>query len=431
MTIDELKRLDLVALLTQAWGMSFDRDGASFVALSPFGEESTPSFYVARAGDGHWVYCDHSAGSSGSIIDLMMRKLRTDDVARGCDEARRLACATGVDPAAAPVSTPPAAGPEPDWEWLHRRLRSVDASPCRKYLIDREIDEDLVDGLIARGTIVLNRTDGCQYCCFAIRDFRGALLSLFNRRIDGASERDKFVLGRQAPFCMDWDALAEADSVYLCEGIIDALSVLTPRPAANAIALPGANADPSQLRLPVGARLIEAFDADRAGREAADRLRRHFPDRTIESFDLLGAADFNEYLQRRGWMSDPVKAAAKLSVQDRIDIALSDRPSRELARRYGVHHSRICDIRNEASTILKDVWAARRPGRKPKPQPSEQEIGDDPESKDLRRKLDLLTMRKEWLDLQLEMHEKRDAEVECGQTRKKRKKKRPKKLRRS
>jgi len=39
----------------------------------------------------------------------------------------------------------------------------------------------------------------------------------------------------------------------------------------------------------------------------------------------------------------------------------------------------------------------------------------------------LLTMRKEWLDLQLEIHEKRDAEVQRGQVRKKRKKKRRKK----
>lgn len=426
MTIDELKRVDLVALLNGAWGMSFRPEGGSFVALSPFAAESRPSFYAARAADGHWVYCDHSACSSGSIIDLLMRKLGTDDVGRACTEARRLVLAAGLsaEPAPAPAERAVA---ERNWEWLYRRLQGNDASPCGQYLAGRGIDEALIDGLIAQGTIVLNGMDGSRYCCFAVRDADGALQSLFNRRIDGPAEREKFLLGRQAPFCADWTKLAGARSLYLCEGIIDALSLLTLRPEAVVLGLPGANADLPDLPLPDEARLIEAFDADSAGRAAAERLRTTFPERTIESFDLSGAGDVNECLRKREWMSAEVRGTAKLSIRDRVAIALSDKPSRELAQQYGIHHSRVCDIRNEADTILSTVWASRQPGRNPTPQPPEEVVRKNLELKQLRRDFDLLTMRKEWLDLQLEMRDKRDAVDQPGLIRKTRQKKRRKK----
>jgi len=429
MTIDELKRLNLVDLLARAWNMSFKPECGSFVALSPLREESRPSFYVACAADGHWVYCDHSDGSSGSIIDLMMRKHRTRDFSQACEAARRLARELGVSAPPAPIAVADSAAPETDWEWLHRRLRSNDGGPCGTYLTGRGLDDELVNELMGQGVIVLNCIDGSRYCCFAVRDAGGGLRSLFNRRIDGPSEREKFVLGRQHPFCADWGRLAEADAVYLCESIIDALSVQTLCPQACTLAVPGANYDMSQLELPPGARLIDAFDADAAGRAAAERLRVAFPSRSIERFELLGAHDVNEFLQQRAWMSEPVRGTGKLTVRERIAIALSDRPSRELARKYGIHHSRVCDIRNEADTILASTWSDRRPGPKPEPALPEEQLEKEKELQEMRRRFELLTMRKEWLDLQLKIHEQRDAEVRRSERREKRKKKVRKKSR--
>jgi len=424
MTIEELKQLDLVELLTRAWGMSFRPEGGSFVARSPFSEDRNASFYVARSSDGHWVYCDHSDGSSGSVIDLMMRKLQNSDFGGACAEARRLAEQCGVS--ACGSACPAAPLPQTDWQWLHERLRANDASVCREYLVGRDLDEALVDELIGAGVIVLNRLDGSRYCCFAVHDASGRLQSLFNRRIDGPSEREKFLLGRQAPFCVDWSGVATARSVSLCESIIDALSLLTVDPAACVIAVPGAHYDLSQLQLPDAVQLIDAFDADQAGRSAAGRLQQAFAGRQVDRFDMFGAHDLNEFLQRRHWMSESVRGTAKLTPADRIAIALSDRPSRAIARQYGIHHSRVCDIRNEASAILSAAWAERRPGRKPQPQPPEELVEKERELKDMKRQFDLLNMRKEWLDLKLEVHERRDAEVERGERRKKRKKKRRK-----
>jgi len=426
MTMDELKRLNLVELLGRNWGMSFREANGVFRALSPFTDERTPSFHVARAADGHWVYCDHSDGGSGSVIDLMMRRLGTADLRRAADEARRLAAGSGLapEPAGAPESVPPD-GPEADWQWLHDRLRTNDASPCREYLVGRGLDGELVDGLVEDGTVVLNRVDASRYCCFALRDPAGRLQALFNRLIDGPAERDKFLLGRQQPFCVDWKRLAGAREICLCEGVVDALSLLTLEPTAAVVALPGAHFDLSRLELPPGTRLVDAFDDDQAGRSAGERLRLRFPDRTVRRFDLMGARDLNDFLRERPWMGGPARGAARLAVEDKIAIALSDRPSRELALKHGVHHSRICAIRGEAGGILADAWGSRQPGPRPRPVEVDPEelARKDKALEEAQRKVDLLTMRKEWLELKLDMQARRDAEVERGERAAKRKKK--------
>lgn len=100
----------------------------------------------------------------------------------------------------------------------------------------------------------------------------------------------------------------------------------------------------------------------------------------------------------------------KLSTEDRIAIALSEESSRELARQYGVHHSRICTIRAEAQEILRQEWSSRRPGRKPKPQtPAEvselsQELGM------IQRDYELSLMRNDWLNLQIKLMARHAAE---------------------
>ncbi len=422
MTIEELKRVDLVELLSRVWGLSFHRQGASFVTLSPFAPESKPSFYAACEPDGHWVYCDHCDGSSGSVIDLMLRKFQTADVGRACAEARSLVALAGLSPApAAPAASP--AREDVDWEWLHQRLRRNDPSPCRGYLLGRGLDSALVDRLIAQGVVVLNRMDGSDYCAFAVRDRQGRLQSLFNRRIDGPSEREKFLLGRQHPFCPDWEQLQTAGRVYLCEALIDALSVLTVCPEACVLALPGAHFDLSKLELPAAARLVDAFDEDSAGRAAAARLLERFPSHPVERFDLLGAHDVNEYLQRRDWMSDQVRGTGKLTAEERLAIAFSDKPSRELARQYGVHHSRVCDIRNEAAAIVRSAWADRHPGRKPQPAPPGELLRKEQELKTMKQQFELETMRREWLQLQVQFHDQRDAEVARDERQRKRQKK--------
>jgi len=50
------------------------------------------------------------------------------------------------------------------------------------------------------------------------------LKCLDNHRIDGP---EKFVLGRKSIYTRDWEVLSRSDEVFVCEGIIDYLSVKT------------------------------------------------------------------------------------------------------------------------------------------------------------------------------------------------------------
>jgi hypothetical protein len=113
----------------------------------------------------------------------------------------------------------------------------------------------------------------------------------------------------------------------------------------------------------------------------------------------------------------------KLTVEERIAIAISEKSSRELAVQYGVHHSRICDIRKEAVQLLDSVWSQRKPGPKPTPPEPEELTRKKEEFDELKRQHELLTMRNDWLKLQLQMNDERDAELEKRQSKNKRKKK--------
>ena len=183
-----------------------------------------------------------------------------------------------------------------DWEPLYNKLRGRDAVPCLKYLSGRGIDENLVGRLIADGSIVLNIMDGSRYCCFAVRDGNGKLQSLFNRQIDGPAERERFLLGYAHPFCLDWQSLANAPAIHICEAIIDALSIVTLHPAACVLAVAGANFDLSKLDLPPDTPLIDSFDNDDAGRAAGDRLRKQCPKSSVRRFAMDGFHDVNDCL---------------------------------------------------------------------------------------------------------------------------------------
>lgn len=422
MTLDHLKRVNLADLLTRAWKMSFCREGSSFKALSPFNEETKASFYAAVDHDGHWVWCDHSDGSSGSIIDLMMRRLKSNDFHVANAAACKLVKQYGMN--ADTYSSPKIPAPEEDdWEWLYEKLRANDATPCLEYLTGRGLDQKLVEQLIKEGIVVLNPLDGSRYCCFAVRDATGKLQSLFNRLIDGPAKRNKFLLGRQHAFCLNWEKVAGAKETHLCESIIDALSISTLEPTAVVLAVPGASFDLSRLELPARTQVIEAFDDDKAGRSAAACLRKLRPDDTVQRFDLHGCHDVNEWLMKNSDRNAPNHV---LTPDDRIAISFDTRPSRDIAEQYGVHHSYVCKIRREAADLLQEYWQNKSVGRNPAPPIQEDVQPVKDKLIEQTKRGDLLSMRNDWLTLQLKFHEERDKEVEQKAVKKKRKKKSPK-----
>ncbi|MCP4409911.1 MAG: hypothetical protein GY807_19635 [Gammaproteobacteria bacterium] len=413
--IEALKQIDLREFMSRCWQTRFQKEGKHYVARSPFREEKRPSLYVSREADGHWVYFDHGSGRGGTVIDAVMEYEGDDDTGRAIGTATRMAQEVGL----LAQRREPCERPEKqDLEGLFKKFCEHDTTLVGDYLVGRGIAAELVERLISSGVVVLNRLQGSAYCCFAVRDAKGELRSLYNRKINGSAKRQKFLLGEQYPFCLDWKKSAEAAKIYLCEGIIDALSLLTLEENACVLGLPGIHyVAKAEDWLPPKAVLVEAFDEDEAGREAAKGLRQAFPNRAIERFDLKGTHDVNQLLCS-GPRED--RSAGKLSLDDRITVALSDKSSRELANQYGVHHSRICRIRNEASATLKEAWSQRRRGRQAKPKPSEEVANVRGELAESKRLSELQAMRIDWLELQVKMAEKRIEEAaRKGKARKK------------
>jgi DNA primase len=415
--LEILKQIDLVEFMSRCWQTRFVREGGSFVALSPFRQEAKASFHVNQESDGHWVFFDFGSGAGGSIIDAVMAHDGHSDVGLAIRAAQEMAEEVGLLPKG--LDEPGKKYPKPDLEGLFNKLCTNDTQIVRDYLTGRGIASAVVDDLIARRVVLLNRIHESDYCCFAVRNAKGRLHSLFNRKINGPALRERFLLGKQHLFCTDWGKLSQAGSVYICEAIIDAISVLTLQGDVCVLAMPGVYFDRLDC-LPPDVRLIEAFDADEAGRAAAERLRRQFPQHAIERFELHGAHDVNDLL--RSGKHPEIPASGKLSVKQRLEIALSDKPSRELAAKYGVHHSRICDIRNDAAEVLAEVWAKRSPGRNPNAAPPEEVERLQREMKEMKHHSELQAMRNDWLEFQVKIWQERT--IEAARTAKARKKKR-------
>lgn len=421
--IEELKKVNLVEFMNRCWNVEFIREGSSYVAKSPFRAETKPSFYVNQEKDGHYVWYDHGSGRGGTIIDIVMEYKGTRDIKAAIRMAYQLAESVGLFQ---PCPVESQNSKELDLEGLLKKLKDNDVGPVRQYLLGRGIAEDIVEQLIRNGLVVLNILHKSLYCCFAVRDRLGRLHGLFNRKIDGPSERERFLLGAQYPFCLDWKRHGQAKEIHICESIIDALSLQTLRPEASVLGFPGVHYALERVDcLPADVRLVECFDADIEGRNGAKRLRDFFPGYTILSWDLEGADDVNDQLC--GKKKAVNSHSPVMSVQDRVELIIDKTPSRTIAEKYSIHHSRVCDIRNDAAAILSKAWSERQPGRKAAPAVSDEMLGFQKEHAELRRQFELLTMRNEWLELQVGIWEKRTAEAaKSGRNRKKKLRKKQK-----
>jgi len=396
--LESLKKMNLVEFMTRCWETEFKRQGTRYMAHSAFRKESTPSMYVSRKKDGHWVFCDHGSSAEGTIIDAVMARDGHQDVGLAIKTAKQLAEEVGLLERAY-ADRPTEKSPRMKLETLFEKFCGNDTAAVREYLIGRGLAIGLVDDLIARKVVLLNRFEESEYCCFAVRDMKGKLRGLFNRKIKGAACRERFLIGEQHVFCSNWGQVAQASRITICEAIIDALSMQTLH-GGCVLATSGANFDLGRIpNLPAGTLLVEAFDRDQAGRAAAQRLKGQFPSHQVTHFDLQGAHDVNALLCG----VKKVKPGQKLSIENRVDIALSGKPSREQATASGVHHSRVCDIRKDAAETLKHIWEQRRPGRQAKPGPSAEVQAFQESNEAITRKMELLQMRNDWLELELKM----------------------------
>lgn len=415
--IEALKQMDLVAFLTEHYGLSFTRKGSSYVAGSPFGADRRPSFFVRQL-EGRWLFKDFSSGLGGSVLDLVGRLEGLSglgSIVRRIEELIGGKSAAALSVPAEELTRDAATGDERgyDIDALYRRFRREDPTACRQYLLGRGIAAELVEELIAGGEVVHNRYQGKSYCCFAVRDVAGELRCLDNHEIDGSG---KFILGGKSVFSRDWQELGKATEAFISEGIIDYLSIKT----LEGSSLPGLALLGNQLLFEAAllagcSRIISALDGDHGGAIAFVDLMERYPDKELSQYPLQGHKDPNALLQARG-NRQGVRLTAEKKLELYRAVQRSENKS-DLAREWGIDRTHMYEVVSDCEKLLLQGLASRRPGRRPAGQPETvkeawRQIGQLREEVDrLILERDKSVCREEFLRLRLKWSEIEVAEL--------------------
>ena len=406
--IDTLKQVNLVEFLTEHYGLKFKARGSGYVCSSPFGADKTPSFFVRKVGS-RWLFKDFSSGLGGSIIDLVgyLEQLPgIGDIVRYLGELLVGQCASAtVD------ETPLESSGGYEINGLYQSFSKEDPEVCRRYLMDRGIDRQLVEELISDGELVHNRYRGKSYCCFAVRNHAGDLQCLDNHEINGSG---KFVLGTKSVYSRDWGTLPHASEAFISEGIIDYLSIKTMEGVdIVGIALLGNQLIFEEGLLASCSRIISAFDEDRGGMAAFVDLMEMYPDKELTHYPLLGYKDPNELLGSGSRFRG-------LTAEEKLDLYRAFQRSdnkTELARDWGLDRSHMYSIIRDVDELVIAGLSSRRPGRPAAHRPQNimdawQKIEElRKQNRDLSLERDESICREEFLKLRLKWSEIEAAEL--------------------
>lgn len=358
--IEELKRVDMVTFLENHYGMTLAKQNGQYVGLSPFKEETRPSFFVKQAPDGHWVFNDFSSGKGGSLIDLVMALEGLASVGKALtylDDILGKTISVGLPRKKSETRTY-------DVEDIHRKISANDWKPAGAYLLERGIKEGLVAKLGQDGMLLHNRHNERSYCCFVVRNETGALCCLDNHEIGGDG---KFVLGEKTVFSLDWPRLPQAEEVFVCESIIDYLSIKTMEGDAPAgLALLG-----NVVLIPAGLlaqtkRIHAALDADAGGLKGVLELQAAYPEKEVVLKGYGEHKDANDAL--RAGRADKTN----LSAEDKLNIFkayMGSSNKAEVARRWGIDRSYMYEIVKACEGAVLAEMENRQVGRRPRDKP--------------------------------------------------------------
>lgn len=357
LSVESLKQVNLVEFLSWRYGLEFRRSGGVYSCSSPFTQERKPSFFVRLVG-GHWLFKDFSSGAGGTILDFVRMKEKLGTFAEALKAVREVLSGWVWQMAS---SSPEAAKPDRpyDVDELYRRFRAEDPQVCREYLLGRGIATEIIDEMIGDGTVVHNRHQGRSYCCFAVRDDCGQLRCLDNHAIEGTG---KFVLGQKNIFTREWEEVKRSKAVFLCEGIIDYLSMKTLEFASMpGLALLGNQLCFERALLERAELLIAAVDADSGGTSAVLDLKERYPEKEVRVYDLEGYKDPNELL-----MGTRSGKGRRLSPEKKLQLyrEFQRRENKtELARRWGLDRSHLYEIVRDCEKTMLEAFSDRKPGR--------------------------------------------------------------------
>jgi len=362
--LEYFKRLNMVEILATYYQLKFDRNGGEYVCLSPFTNESHPSFFVKPCRDGHWLFKDFSSGHGGSIIDFILLKENYSNVSQSVAHLRALLTqpeTTQISPK--PVSKIVEHNKSYNINDIYNKIKHNELDICRNYLARRGIAPPIINQLLAERLLLHNSYKDESYCSFAVYDADNVLRCIDNHLITGSK---KFVLGNKHPFSLDWSDLTGSAKVHICESIIDYLSIRTLEGmSAPGIALLGNQLHSYDLSfLTNTATLVSCFDNDGGGVGGYLDLTERFADKEILIYKLApGQKDINERLLSE----TSAQRANNLTAADKVAIYKafigSDNRS-QLAAAWGIDRSYLYKIVKECEQILMNNFSERRAGRK-------------------------------------------------------------------
>lgn len=362
--IEYLKRLNMAELLSRHYQMQFTQKGNVYASLSPFGEESEPSFFIKQESDGHWLFKDFSSGHGGSIIDFVMLKENLKGVSDAIKHLQWLlnqnrdSHITELKP---PKMT--TVGKVYDVHYIYNQIKNNNIDASRDYLLRRGILASLVDQLIDEQILLCNRHQNVSYCTFAVYDQDKDLRCLDNHAIEGSN---KFVLGQKHIFSMDWPQLQQGNRIYICESIIDYLSIKTLDGVnSTGIALLGNQLNGYDLEfLNNTPTLVSCFDNDGGGFSGYLDLIERYPGKQIEIYELqANQKDINDRLlsEKQSQRVENLTAQDKLAIYQAF--VRSDNRS-QLAKEWGIDRSYLYRIVKECEESIVNNFNEKHPGRK-------------------------------------------------------------------
>lgn len=301
----------------------------------PLRPDKHPSLSIYNNG---YSWLDHASGEGGSCIDLVMYVEQLPDESEAMRRLNKMYGFTS-DHAHQTAYKPPA---KSQIEWIADKCMEQ-AHRCKAYLVEqRQISEAVVEFIISRKSLGFNdwhnielqpgeQGYGGEAVAFFARDLlTRSIVGIDYRYIDptlnGGRKTKAQGVKAGAPFIPDYHALKRANTVYLVESAINALSVMTAfdgqakgKSDVTAVALRGLHIDSVDFRFLQGKFVVVCMDNDKPIETGPQRGKRPGAEAAWKIYDALVSLDIpcmfvdhkkwgesgetndvNELLQKRG-----------------------------------------------------------------------------------------------------------------------------------
>lgn len=276
--LDEIKRIhprDVARLI----GMEIVYESSLYVlAKAPYRTDRNPSLGIRETRTGHWVWKDFATGETGSWIDLLLRM--GYDYKEAVKELRELA---GLETGQRKGQKEEGKGEgKKEGKEEKRTYTFTEAKRddlLRKVLVERGYDEDEIPDFVKVFEVRTEKGSGFMY---GVYDENGNVHARFILKPD-----EKRILKAGQEKATFTHLKKSADTIYVVEGLHDAIAIANTHPDADILVLNSINNTVDALQYLKDkdySRVVIATDTDEAGQKASAVLLRTLPNSEIAEY---------------------------------------------------------------------------------------------------------------------------------------------------